>query len=348
MSSAKGVWVYVEQREGQLEDINLQLVSGGRHLADKLGEKLSAVAVGSNTEGLAGTLASYGADRVYFLDSPLLLQYSPELYSEALSELFEKENPSIVLCAASLIGRDLAPRLAARLKTGLVSDCIGLAPNEEGLLLQTKLTHGGKVSSTVVCPASRPQIATVRVDALEKGKSDTVRKPEVTVIKPELNKKGSHIRVKDFIKGDLENIGIGEADVIVAGGRGVGNAENFGLLRKLAQSLGGVVAGSLAVVDEGWLPRERLVGQTGTIVTPRLYIACGISGASHHTLGMKDSGIVIAINTDPHAPIFKLSDVSIVGDTLAVVPAITSKLKAIAETNNQVNPDKISDVFSTS
>ena len=348
MSSAKGVWVYVEQREGQLEDINLQLVSGGRRLADKLGEKLSAVAVGSNTEELTGTLASYGTDRVCFLDNPLLLQYSPELYLEALSELFENENPSIVLCAASLIGRDIAPRLAARLKTGLVLDCIGLALNEEGLLLQTKLTHGGKVSSTVVCPASRPQIATVRADALEKGKSDTVRKPEVTVIKPKLNKKGSHIRVKDFIKGDLENIGIDEADVIVAGGRGVGNAENFGLLRKLAQSLGGVVAGSLVAVDEGWLPRERLVGQTGTIVSPKLYIACGISGASHHTLGMKDSATVIAINADPHAPIFKLSDVSIVGDILAVVPAITSKLKAIAKTNNQVNPDEISEVFSTS
>jgi electron transfer flavoprotein alpha subunit len=331
MSLAKGVWVYVEQREGQLEDISLQLVSGSRRFADKLGEKLSVAAVGGNDEELAATLASYGADRVCFLDSPLLLQYSPELYSEALFELFIREQPGIVLCAAGLIGMDLAPRLAARLKTGLVSDCTGLALDDERLLLQTKLTHGGKVSSAIVCPASRPQIATIRADALEKGKPDAARKPEITVINPKLSEKASRIRVKDFIKGDLESIGIDEADVIVAGGRGVGSAENFTLLKDLARSLGGVLAGSLAVVDEGWLPRERLIGQTGTTVAPRLYIACGISGASHHTLGMKDSGTIVAINTDPYAPIFKMSDVSIVGDITAVVPAITNKLKQMAK-----------------
>lgn len=342
MSLAKGVWILVEQRQGEFDDIVLEVVSGGRQLADELGEEVRAVVIGSHDKGLAGTLASYGADEVYFIESPLLSEYSAysaELYIEVLSKLFEDENPEIVLCGATLMGRDLAPRLAARLKTGLVSNCISLAINEEGLLLQTKPTHGGKVSSTIVCPTSKPQMATVRPGVMAIRKPDTTRRPEVKLITPQLSKREPRCRTIGFMKADPEQIGLDEAEIIVAGGRGLGSTDNFQLLTRLAKSLSGVVAASLGAIDEGWAPRKSLIGQTGMTVTPRLYVACGISGSIYHVMGMKDSKFIVAINKDPNASIFNYADMSIVGDVIEVIPAITAQLEKLSSNITQRSKD---------
>ena len=329
MSSEKSVWVIAEQSEGQLKDISLEVLSCGRQLADELGGPVSAVVIGSNSQELAGTLAGYGVDKVYLLHSPLLMEYRAELYVEALSKLFEEEKPGVVLCGATLMGRDLAPRLAARLKTGLVSECISLALNEEGLLLGTRHTHGGRVSSTIVCSASKPQMATVKPGVMKVARPDTAQKAEVTVITPELTQSQPRTSVKGVVKADPDKISLDEADVIVAGGKGVASLENFQLLEEIARYLGGVVAGSLGAIDEGWLPRKKLVGQTGTTVTPKLYLACGISGSVYHVLGMRDSEFVMAINKDPSAPIFKVADMGIVGDVVEVTSAIIDRLRGL-------------------
>ena len=345
MSPAKGVWVLAESKQEQFDDFSLQVVSGGRQLADKLGEDTRVIVVGSNNRALADTLADYGADKVYFLDSPQLLSYSGELYVDVLSQLLEDESAGILLCGATLIGRDLAPRLAARLKTGLVTDCVGLEIDAEGSLLQTKPTYGGKVYTNLTCSEARPQLVTIKSDVMEVKKSATARKPVIVPIAPKFNGNEPRTKTVGLVKGDPGTIGIEEAEMIVAGGRGVGSAENFRVLEELAGVLGASIAASLPAVDAGWVSSARQVGQTGKTVAPRLYIACGISGASYHTLGMKDSETVIAINTDRHAPIFKLADVGIVGDILEVVPAITSGLKGIIKKDARVNPDEVSDIF---
>lgn len=331
MSGGKSVWVLAEQSEGQLKDISFEALSCGRQLADDLGGQVGVVAVGSNNRELAETLASYGADKVYLLHSPLLLEYSAELYVEALSKLFQDESPEVVLCGATLMGRDLFPRLAARLKTGLISECISLALNQEGLLLGTKLTHGGRISSTIVCPVSKPQMATVKPGVITVAKPDINRKAGVIAITPELSQREPRTSVKGVARADPEKIGLDEADIIVAGGKGMASQENFQLLEQIARHLGGVVAGSLGAIDEGWLPRRKLVGQTGTTVAPKLYIACGISGSVYHVLGMRDSEFVIAINKDRSAPIFKVADMGIIGDVVEVTSAIIDRLGGLAQ-----------------
>ncbi len=345
VSRAKGVWVLAEHKQGQLADISLQMVSGGRQLADMLNEDVCAIVAGNENRELADTLASYGTDKVYFLDSPQLLSYSAELYVDVLSRLIEDQCAGVFLCGATLAGRDLAPRLAARLKTGLVTDCVALTVEAGGSLVPTKATCGGKVYTRVSYLTSRPHLVTVRPDVFEIKKSSNVKKPGIISITPRLNGKEPRVKTAGFIKGDPKTIGIEEAEMIVAGGRGMGSADNFPVLEELAEVLGASVAASLQAVDAGWVSSARQVGQTGKIVAPRLYIACGISGASYHTLGMKDSETVVAINTDRHAPIFKMADVGIVGDVLEVVPAITNKLKAIAGEGSRVSQDKVADIF---
>ena len=347
MSTPKDVWFLVESEQGQLQDISLQLVSGSRQLADKFGEDVCAIVFGSSNEELAKELASYGADRVAFLDSPLLSSYSSELYVDALSKFLEDRNAGVFLCGATLIGRDLAPRLAAKLKTGLVSDCVALEIDAEGRLVPTKHTYGGKAYTKLAYSTAKPWLVTVRPDVIEAKKLATAKRPEKISITPQFNSHEPRIKTIGFVKGDPSTIGIEEAEMIVAGGRGVGSADKFRLLEELAKVLGASIAGSLQAVDAGWLPLERQVGQTGKTVSPRLYIACGISGASYHTLGMKDSETVIAINTDRYAPIFKLADVGIVGNLLEVVPAITEKLRGIIKTDTPANPDEVKDVFSS-
>lgn len=329
MSENKSVWVLIEQKEGQIEAASLETLSCGRQLAGDLGGWLVAVVVGSDGREMAGVLASYGADEVFLLDSPILLEYSAELCVEALSGLIKDEKPDVFLCGATLTGRDLAPRVAARLSTGLVSECVSLAINQEGRLAGTKLTHGGMISSTIHYLASGTQIATVKPGIMTIARQDTIRKAEIKIITPELSRSESRLRLKDIVKAAPDKISLDEADIIVAGGKGVASRENLQLLEEMAGQLGGIVAGSLGAVDEGWLPRKKLVGQTGTTVAPKLYIACGISGSIYHVLGMRESGFVIAINKDRNAPIFKVADMSVIGDVTEIIPAIIEQLRGL-------------------
>ena len=326
-----GVWAVAEHKQGQLEDISLELVSGARQLADELGEEVGVVIAGSDDNALAETLVGYGADRVYLVESPLRSDYWPEHYVAVFTRLFKEEKPGIVLFGATLMGREIAPRLAARLETGLVSECTALHINNERLLQPTKTVYDGKVSATFLCPDSRPQMATVKPGAMVVRKASTAKKPEVRVITPETGKSKPRCKVLGIRKADPDSIGLDETEVIVAGGRGMGSAANFQLLTGLARSLGGVVAASLGAIDEGWAPRKNLIGQTGMSVTPRLYVACGISGSIYHVMGMKDARFIVAINKDRSAPIFNYADMGIVGDVAEIIPAITSRLKALSE-----------------
>ena len=339
MSSDNNIWVIAEHSEGHLEEVSAEALTYGRKLAEDLDGNVIAVVFGNDNQALVGTLGSYGADKIVFLDSPLLQEYCAEFYVAALAKLFTDKKPEIVLCGATPIGRDLAPRLAARLGTGLISDCISLTLNEEKLLLGNKLTYGGRVSSIIVCPNTKPQIATLKPGVISMSRPDNIKKPEVIIITPQFNQKELRTRVKGFIRADPETISLDEADIIVAGGRGAGSQANFQLLDELAKHLGGVVAGSLGAVDEGWLPRRKLVGQTGTTVTPRLYLACGISGSVYHVLGMRDSEFIIAIDKDPNAPIFKVADMSIVGDVGEVVPAVIECIKKFAQNTDTGNSE---------
>ena len=335
MRSERGVWALAEQREGELQEVSLEVMEMAGRIAEELEEELCAVVTGQDIGELGEQLAHYGINKVYILDSPLLATYDGELYTEALSKLIIDRSPWIFLCSATSKSRDLAPRLAARLGTGLVSDCVALDLDENGLLLQTKLICSDRVQSTVVCPIRRPQMATLRLGFIE-AKSSAPRKAEgVEVIKvsPQLSVE-RHYRPAGFIKADPKTMNITEAEIVVAGGRGVRSAENWLLLKELADVLGGCLAGSRMAVDAGWVASDRQVGQTGKIVTPKLYIACGISGALHHTLGMKGSKTIVAINKDPNAPIFKLADIGIVGDLTEVIPAIINQLPAALLSGN--------------
>lgn len=329
MPSDGGVWVLAEQRAGQLQEVSLELVSEGRKLADKLGEQLCAVIAGSDIAELAQPLVHLGADKVWLVDSPLLASYCPELYTDALVQLMEANCPAIVLSGDTAIGQDLAPRLAARMKTGLVTECTALSLDQEGLVSQTKPSYGGKASSTVVCPKARPQMATVKPGIMDIGVPDPSRTAEVVRITPEFSGEFK-TRVLDFIKADPKTVSITEAESIVAGGGGAGKVENWQLIEELAEALGASLAASRVAVDAGWVTSDRQIGQTGKTVSPRLYIGCGISGAIQHTMGMKDSKLIIAINKDRNAPIFKLADVKVVGDLLEIVPAITQQLHELA------------------
>ena len=331
MSESKSVWVLMESQEGQIEAASLETLSCGRQLADDLGGRVVALASSSDGQELAALLASYGADDVFLLDNSRLIEYDTELYVEALSKLISDEVPDIFLCGATTTGRDLAPRMAVRLNTGLISDCISLAIDQEGRLSGSKLTHGGMISSTILSLASGTKIATVKPGIMTIPRQNNARKAEIRIITLEPVQRESRIRLKGVVKADPDKISLDEADVILAGGKGLASRENFKLLEEIARLLGGVVAGSLGAIDEGWLPRKKLVGQTGTTVAPRLYVACGISGSVYHVLGMRDSGFVIAINKDPNAPIFKVADMSIIGDANEILAAVIARLRGLAE-----------------
>jgi len=327
MSSDKGVWVFIELQEGEIRDVSLELLSEGRKIAGKVGEEVCAVVIGSNIQEQTDRLAHYGADRIYVVENPLCQSYSAELYTQILVTLSREQKPKIVLCGATSIGKDLAPRVAARLQTGLGSDCTSLDLTEEGLLVQTKLAYGGRVSATITCPSTSPQIVTVRPGVMEMESPNTSLEAEVIRVTPQFGGIEPRSRVVDFIRADPRTISLSEADIIVAGGGGAGSREDFRLIEELAEVLGGTVGASRVPVDEGWVPFDKQIGQTGKTVEPNLYIACGISGTIYHTMGMKDSKVIVAINKDRSAPIFKIADMGIVGDLLEVVPAIISLLR---------------------
>ena len=330
----RGIWIFVEQNSEERADAYLEILSKARDLADELGEQANIAFFGNENAETARILFGHGADTVYFVNSPLLKEYHVELYEEALFHLFQDEKPNIILFGASITGNDLACRLAARLNTGLVLDSIELSLNEEGLLLQTKLSHGAKVASTMICPFSRPQMATVSPGVFEKKRPNFSRKGKVITVTPQLGQIETRLKIKGIVKADPEKIGLDEAEIIISGGRGMGTADNFKLIKDLAVSLGGVMGASLGAVDDELAPRKNLIGQTGTTVSPKLYVACGISGSIYHVLGMKDSDAIIAINKDRSASIFKYSDMGIVGDVLEILPAIIDELAKLSVTAN--------------
>ncbi|MDV4149347.1 electron transfer flavoprotein subunit alpha/FixB family protein [Clostridium sp. AL.422] len=327
----KGVWVFAEQREGELQKVSLELLGEGRKIADKLGVKLTALLLGDNVKALADRLGRHGADEVLVAENTLLKHYTTDGYTKVICDIANERKPGIILIGATFIGRDLGPRVAARLSTGLTADCTVLDVDvEKEDLLATRPAFGGNLMATIVCPDHRPQMATVRPGVFSKLPDE---ERNFTVEDVEVNIEDSDIRTKivEIVKEAKEIVDISEAHFIVAGGRGVGSKENFAILEELAEALGGTVAGSRASVENGWIERDYQVGQTGKTVRPTIYIACGISGAIQHVAGMQESDMIIAINKDATAPIMQMADYGIVGDLFKVVPEMTAQVKAMKE-----------------
>lgn len=337
----KGTAIFAQQVDGKLSPIALELLGKARDLANDLDDKtVTAVLIGYQVGGLVDELAAYGADRVVVIDDPELKDYRTEPYTQALSGFIDEFKPEIVLVGATAIGRDLGPRTSARVETGLTADCTKLeigdfplnpVPGKEQKhqqLLMTRPAFGGNTIATIACPNNRPQMATVRPGVMQKITPIEGAKAEVINWTAPLEKNNCYVEIEEVVKEVSEVADIAEAKILVSGGRGVGSAENFKLLEDLAEVLGGTVTCSRAVVDNGWLPKELQVGQTGKTVRPHVYFAIGISGAIQHVAGMEESDIIVAINKDENAPIFDVADYGIVGDLNKIVPALTEKLKA--------------------
>jgi electron transfer flavoprotein alpha subunit len=326
----KGVWVFAEQRNGKIASVVLELLGEGRKLADKLGVDLSAVFFGDSVEMQTNELISYGADKVYVADAPILRDFNDEIYSKVLVDLINEYKPEIVLSGATAVGRSFIPEVSARLETGLTADCTALdIDTERRILLQTRPAFGGNIMATIICPDERPQMATVRHKVMKKATYDTNRKGEV--IKKDINGYGVNLRTKvlEVVEEIGETVNIAEADVIVSGGRGLQEPKNFKLIEELAKILGGAVGASRGAVDAGWIPYSHQVGQTGKTVCPKLYIACGISGAVQHLVGMQSSDVIVAINIDKDAPIFDVATFGIAGDVFEVVPVLIKRFNEI-------------------
>ncbi len=328
LSSYRGVWVVGEQKEARVQNVTYELLGAGRSLADQRGVELAAVLIGKGVEPEAAGLIQRGADKVYLVESDSLADFLDEPYSRILARLIRDVRPEIVLTGATAIGRSLIPRVAAELKTGLTADCTGLAIDEKrGLLLQTRPAFGGNIMATIICENYRPQMATVRHKVMKEAVADPSRSGEVVRIEVEPDDLLSRSRVLKTVKEEGITVNIADADIIVSGGRGMKGPENYALLHQLADVVGGAVAASRAAVDAGWIPYSHQVGQTGKTVQPKVYIACGISGAIQHLVGMQSSDIIIAINKDPDAPIFQVATYGIVGDLFEVIPALIKKIK---------------------
>lgn len=326
-----GVWVFAEQREGHLEKVSLELLGEGRKIADKLGVKLTALLLGSGIKDLGKGLRNHGADEVLVVDNKELEHYTTDGYTKVICDLVNKRKSGILFIGATFIGRDLGPRVAARLETGLTADCTSLDVDiTNGNLLATRPAFGGNLMATIVCPDHRPQMATVRPGVFEKLEEEE-KEGGVEEISVNLSSEDIRTKVLEIVKENKEIVDISEANFIVAGGRGMGSQENFKLLYELAEALGGVVAASRAAVDKGWLDKAYQVGQTGKTVRPNIYIACGISGAIQHVAGMQDSDLIIAVNKDESAPIMKIADYGIVGDIVKVIPQMIAEVNAIKE-----------------
>lgn len=325
----KGIWVVVEHRDGQLRKASLETLSEARRLADRLGETVSAVMMGRQQSALASIAAHYGADRVLLVDDERFVSASAEAGATALSGLIQERRPSIVLFVASPLGREIAARVAARVGGGLAADCTGFDINGQGLLEMIRPAYAGRVNAKILSPEARPQMATVRPRALALSRPDESRTAEVEPIRPDLGPTDLRSRLVEVIRAPGPGVDLAEADVIVSGGRGMGGPDGFRLLEELAGLLGGVVGASRLAVDSGWVPYDNQVGQTGKTVSPMLYIACGISGAMQHRVGMQTASTIVAINKDPDAPIMKFADVGVVGDLFEVVPELIRQLQAI-------------------
>ena len=336
----KGVYIYAQQVDNKLSDIAFELVGKAKELAADLNTEVTAVLLGSNVKALATELGEYGADKVIVVDNPALETYRTEPYAQALVSVINEYKPEIMLVGATAIGRDLGPTVSARVKTGLTADCtkleigdfpINAMPGQEqkhNQLLMTRPAFGGNTIATIACPDNRPQMATVRPGVMQKLPKEAGRAAEVIEFNPALEENNRYVEIMDIVKavGNVENIM--DAKVLVSGGRGVGSAENFEMLRDLALCFkGGMVSCSRAAVENGWLAQDYQVGQTGKTVRPQIYFAIGISGAIQHVAGMEESDLIIAINKDEDAPIFDVADYGLVGDLKKIVPQLTAALK---------------------
>ncbi len=337
LSQWSGVWVVAEQADGHLRSGSVELLGEGLKLADRLQTKLEAVLLGDQVSPLAQEILNLGADHVYLVEDPVLANYRTGPYADVVVGLINQHKPEIVLFSATNQGRDLAPRIAARIGAGLTADCTGLdiadgslqlADGSSGdrLLLQTRPAFGGNLMATILCPHARPQMSTVRPGVMKKAVR-TESKGTITAVSVNLDERAVATKILEVIHQEDDGVSLQDAQVIVSGGRGLGGPENFKLLRELADALGGAVGASRATVDAGWIPAYHQVGQTGKTVQPKLYIACGISGAVQHLAGMQASDVIIAINKDPHAPIFDVATYGIVGDLFEILPALTNRLR---------------------
>ncbi|HDL09668.1 MAG TPA: electron transfer flavoprotein subunit alpha [Candidatus Omnitrophica bacterium] len=328
-SQYKNVWVFAEQKRGVIQPVVYELLGKGRELADRLGSQLWAILLGYRIRDQAQELIYRGADKVIVVEDLLLENFLDEPYTQVLVDLIQKYKPEILLAGATTIGRALVSRVAVKVHAGLTADCTGLEiDSEERLLLQTRPAFGGNIMATIITPNHRPQMATVRHKVMKEAKVDSKRKGEVEVLNYD-GKLGSRTKLIDMIDEVGKTVNLAEADIIVSGGRGLGKAENFRIIEELAEVLGAAVGASRAAVDAGWISYAHQVGQTGRTVCPKLYIACGISGQIQHLVGMQSSDIIVAINKDPEAPIFKVADYGIVGDLFEIVPLLTKRFKEV-------------------
>jgi electron transfer flavoprotein alpha subunit len=350
LSAYKGVWVYAEQRSGKLMNVALELIGEGRRLAREVGAdtKVYAVLIGEGIENLAQECFEYGADGTYVIEDALLAGYTTDGYTKVFADLIREKKPEIVLFGATHIGRDLAPRVAARLNTGLTADCTRLdvkvssyidyanknttldtsdldPASEDKGLKQTRPAFGGNLMATIVCPRTRPQMATVRPGVMTRRERETGATGELVKVSPAITKEDVRIEVVEVVKSAKELVSLTDANIICSGGRGLSDASGFELIKQFADKVGGVVGSSRAAVDAGWIDHSHQVGQTGTTVKPNIYFACGISGAIQHLAGMQTSDIIVAINKDADAPIFEVADFGIVGDLYKVIPEIIAE-----------------------
>ncbi len=328
VSHYKGVWVYAEQRHGEISEVVFELLSKGRDLADKLQQPLTAILLGDKIEHKAVDLIAHGADRVLLYDDPILAEFQDDCYSDILSHLIESDKPEIVLMGATNIGRSFASRVAAKIYTGLTADCTELEIDPETkLLMQTRPAFGGNIMATILCPRHRPQMSTVRHKVFKPAPRDPNRTGEIIKKTFDAAKTINRTKFLNFVKDLGAKVNLSDADIIVSGGRGVGKPENFKLLQDFADAIGGALGASRAAVDAGWIPYAHQVGQTGRTVAPKLYIACGISGQIQHLVGMGSSDIIVAINKDPHCPMMKMATYAIEGDLFELIPQIISAIK---------------------
>ncbi|MBI5602461.1 MAG: electron transfer flavoprotein subunit alpha/FixB family protein [Deltaproteobacteria bacterium] len=325
---AKGIWIIAEQRGGTLRKISFELVSEGRRLADQSGQPLAAIVIGHQIGEEAKKLAAYGAETIYIADAPELAAYTPEAYTAVLAELIKANEPDIVLGGASQQGKELAAKLAARLSTGLAMDCVGLRL-EDGLLVAKRPMYAGKIYAEVVCETARPQMVTARPNVFAILEPDTNRTAETVPVPVSLKPEDLRTTLVEELADQSGKVDLTEATCIVSGGRGMKGSENFIILEKLAAIIGASVGASRSAVDAGWRPHTDQVGQTGKVVNPNLYIACGISGAIQHLAGMGSSKVIVAVNKDADAPIFQKADYGIVGDLFEVVPVLEEEFKKI-------------------
>ncbi len=326
LTSWNGIWVFAEYRNGRIAPVTYELLGAGRKLADKKNVPLAAVLMIEKAGDVPAELLSYGADKVYVCEDPAFAQFTDDIYGNALEDLANEFKPEVILAGATAIGRSFIPRVATSLKTGLTADCTQLEISDKGELLQTRPAFGGNIMATIECPRTRPQMSTVRPLVMKPLEPDTSRTGEIVNYSVVAERLTSKVRVRKFVALEGDQVNLNEADVVVAGGRGLENEKGFQLVSDLADSLGGAVAASRAAVDSGWVPYPHQVGQTGKTVSPKVYIACGISGAIQHLVGMQSADTIIAINRDADAPIFNVATYGVVGDIFEILPKLIDEL----------------------